>query len=79
MTVGVLTTCHTQYTYSLVYVKDQVFVPPLPPNIPEMKVRIRTAIETITDDMLQAVWNEHDFHVDFCGITKSEHIVLFVI
>jgi len=31
-----------------VYVKDQVYVPPLPENIPELKLRIRTAIETIT-------------------------------
>jgi len=35
------------------YVKDQVYVPPLPISISEMKVRIRTAIETITADMLQ--------------------------
>ena len=36
-------------------VKDQVYVPPLPASIPELKVRIRTAIETITTDMLQTV------------------------
>jgi len=35
------------------YVKDQVYVPSLPSSIPEMKVGIRTAIETITADMLQ--------------------------
>ena len=35
------------------YVKDQVYVPPLPASIPELKVRIMTAIETITADMLQ--------------------------
>jgi hypothetical protein len=35
------------------YVKDQVYVPPLPASIPELKVRIRTAIGTITADMLQ--------------------------
>jgi len=54
---------HTQYTpdatpYDLFlwgYVKDQVYVPPLPANIPELKVRIRTAFETITADMLQTV------------------------
>ena len=39
------------------YVKDQVYVPPLLASIPELKVRIRTAIETITADMLQTVWN----------------------
>jgi hypothetical protein len=32
------------------YAKDQVYVPPLPANIPELKVRIRTATETITAD-----------------------------
>jgi len=37
------------------YVKDQVYVPPLPAGIPEMEVRIRFAIETITPDMLQTV------------------------
>jgi len=51
------------------YVKD-----PVPANIPAMKVRIRTAIETITADMLQTVWNELDYHVAVCRITKGAHI-----
>ena len=38
--------------------------------IPEMKVRIRTAIETITAD----VRNELDYRVDVCRITKGAHI-----
>ena len=38
--------------------------------IPEMKVRIRTAIETITADMR----NELDYRVDVCRITKGTHI-----
>jgi len=57
-----------------VYVKDQVYVPPLPASIPELKVRIRTAIETITSDMLQSVWNELDYRVDVCRITKGAHL-----
>ena len=56
------------------YVKDQVYVPPLPASIPELKVRIRTAIETITADMLQTVWNELDYRVDVCRITNGAHI-----
>jgi hypothetical protein len=36
--------------------------------------RRRTAIETITADMLQTVWNELDYRVDVCIITKSAHI-----
>ena len=35
---------------------------------------IRTTIETITADMLQTVWNELDFRVDVCRITKGAHI-----
>ena len=42
--------------------------------IPELKVRIRTAIETITADMLRTVWNELDYRVDVCWITKGAHI-----
>jgi hypothetical protein len=33
------------------FVKDQVYVPPLPTNISELKVGIRTAIAIITADM----------------------------
>ena len=43
-------------------------------RIPELKVRIRTAIETITSDTLQTVWNELDYRVDVCRITKGAHI-----
>ena len=56
------------------YVKDQVYVPPLPASIPELWVRIRTAIEIITADMLQTVWNELDYRVDVCRIIKGAHI-----
>jgi len=63
MIVGVLTTCHTPRSADAIpcdfflwgYVKDQVYVPPVPASIPELEVRIRTAIETITADMLQTV------------------------
>ena len=56
------------------YVNDQVYVPPLPASIPELKVRIRKATETITADMLQTVWNELDYRVDVCRITKGAHL-----
>jgi hypothetical protein len=55
-------------------VKDQVYVPPLPASIPELKVRNRTATENITADMLQTVWNELDYRVDVCRISKGSHI-----
>jgi len=34
----------------------------------------RTAIETITSDMLQTVWNELDYRVYVCRITKGASI-----
>jgi len=49
----------------------EVYVPPLPASIPILKVRIRTDNETITADMLQTVWNELDYRVDVCRITKG--------
>jgi hypothetical protein len=55
-------------------VKNKVYVPPLPASIQELKVRIRTTIETTTADMLQTVWNELDYRVDFCRITNGAHI-----
>jgi hypothetical protein len=81
MIVGVLTTWPPRspdatpcdlFVWS--YVKDQVYVPPLPASIPELKVQIRTAIEPITADMLEKVWNELDYRVDVCRITKGAHI-----
>jgi len=81
MIVGVLTTVHLALQMQLHviyfyggYVKDQVYVPPLPASIPELKVRIRTAIENITADMLQTVWNELGYRVDVCRITNGAHI-----
>jgi len=50
------------------------YIPPLSASIPELKVRIRTAIENITADMFQTVWNELDYHVDVCRITKDAHM-----
>jgi hypothetical protein len=56
------------------YVKDQVYVPPLRASTSELKVRIRTATENITADMLQTVGNELDYRVDVCRITNVAHI-----
>jgi len=77
MIVGVLKTAtlfsrrNPMWFFLWGYVKDQIYVSPLPTGIPELKVRIRTAIETITADMLQTVWKELDYHVDVCGNHKG--------
>ena len=46
------------------YVKDRVYVPPLPADVEELKNRITVAIQTVSPDMLQRVWNEFDYRVD---------------
>jgi len=81
MIVGVLTTCHLvlqmqPHVISFYGVTSRIRFMFLlfPPSIPELKVRIRIAIETITADMLQTVWNELDYRVDVCRITKGAHI-----
>ena len=87
MIVGVLTTCHTHYTgdrsiciFYLIEQHSKVLLHTLQVLymwtlcIPELKVRIRTAIETFTADILQTVWNELDYRVDVCRITKGVHI-----
>jgi hypothetical protein len=50
------------------------YIPPLPASITKLKVRMRTATETTTADMLRTVSSELDYHVDVCRITKSAHI-----
>jgi len=67
-------TLHLRDEYVVAPMDLEVYVPPLPASIPELKVRIRTTIETITADMLQTVWNELDYRVDVCRITKGSHI-----
>jgi len=42
--------------------------------IPERKVRIKTAIETITADKIRIVWSEIGSRVDVCRITKCAYI-----
>ena len=55
------------------YVKDKVFVPPQPASIPDSKNRITAAVETITPDLLSRVWQELDYRLDVCRVTKCAH------
>jgi hypothetical protein len=55
-------------------VKEQVFVPPLPLDIDELKLRIITAVRTIDRNMLERVWDELDYRLDICWVTIGAHI-----
>jgi len=56
------------------YVKNKVFVPPQPVSIPDLKNRITAAVETITPDLLSRVWQELDYRLDVCRVTKGTYI-----
>ena len=65
----------TLYDFFLwVFVKDTVFVPPLPANLQDLRNRITAAVALVDRDMLTRVWNEMDNRIDVCRITKGGNI-----
>ena len=86
MIVGVLTTCHTQYTWDrsicIFYLIEQhskfllrtLQVLYMCTLCDSTNINTIIAIETITAELLQTVRSELDFHVDVCRITKGAHI-----
>lgn len=51
-----------------------VYVPPLPQSLVELKERISAAVQTIDRTVLQNAWNELDYRLDLCRVTKGAHI-----
>lgn len=56
------------------YVKDKVYIPPLPQTMDELQERITGALHMITPDMLHKVWIEFDYRLDVCRVTRGAHI-----
>jgi hypothetical protein len=56
------------------YVKNKVFVPPPPASTPDLQSRIFATVETITPDFLIKVWQELDYRLDACRVTKGAYI-----
>jgi hypothetical protein len=56
------------------YVKDEVFVPPVPVSSDDMKHRITTATAGVDEDMSTRVWQEFDCRVDICHVNKGAYI-----
>src|SRR5215469_14392144 len=56
------------------YVKDRVYVPPLPATVDELQERITAAVNSVTPNMLQRVWSELDYCIDVCRVTRRGHI-----
>jgi hypothetical protein len=49
------------------YVKEQVFVPPLPLDVDELEL-------TIDRNVLERAWDELDYRLDICRVTNGAHI-----
>jgi hypothetical protein len=55
------------------YVKDVVYVPPLPNDLQELRQHIIATVATINRDMLERVWTEMDYRIDVCRVTWGSH------
>ncbi|KAG8290475.1 hypothetical protein J6590_080689 [Homalodisca vitripennis] len=56
------------------FIKDKVYVPPLPASLADLRRRITAAVAEVTPDLLERVWREIDYRCDICRITNGSHI-----
>lgn len=52
------------------YIKDKVYVPPLPTNLEELKIRIKDAVNAVTPDII----SKFDYRIDVCRAAGGGHI-----
>jgi hypothetical protein len=56
------------------YIKDRVYVAPMPRDFHQLRQRIVEALAAIDRQMLQRVWQELDCRIDVCRVAKGGHI-----
>jgi len=56
------------------YVKERVYVPPLPADLDELTNRITAAVKSVTEDTLRRVWDELSYRVDVVRAAGGGHI-----
>jgi len=56
------------------YFKDRVFVPPLPRDLADLKARIIAAVKNIDAPILTPVWQELEYRIDVCRVTRGARI-----
>jgi hypothetical protein len=56
------------------YVKNKVYVPPLPRDLREVRERITNAVASISMDDLVKVCDELEYKIDVCRVTHCAHI-----
>ncbi|KAJ4429729.1 hypothetical protein ANN_21933 [Periplaneta americana] len=68
---------HSVIFFLWAFVKDRVFVPPLPHNLDEIKEHIRRAVASVDAAMLHRIWNKIDYGLDVCRVTHRSHVEHF--
>ena len=56
------------------YLKERVYVPPLPADLDELTHRITVAVKSVTEDTLRRVWDEFSYRVDVVRGGQIEHL-----
>jgi len=56
------------------YVKERVYVPPLPADLDEPTNRITAAVKSVIEDTLRLVWDEFSFRVDVVRTAGGGHM-----
>jgi hypothetical protein len=46
----------------------------MPRDLPQLRQRIAEAVAAIDGQMLQSAWQELDYKIDICCVTKGGHI-----
>ena len=52
----------------------KVFVPPLPCDLADLKARIIAAVKNVDALTLTRVWQELEYRIDVCRVTRGAHI-----
>ena len=55
------------------YVKERVYVPPLPADLDELTNRITAAVNSVTEGTLWRVWDELSYCVDDVRVAGGGH------
>ena len=66
-----LTPCHF---FLRGFVKEVVYVPSLPTTLDDLKNRITTAMNSVTQDILLRVWNDFSYSLDITRAAWGRHI-----
>jgi len=56
------------------YVKERVYVPPLPADMDELTNRITAAVKYVTEGALRRVWDEFSYRVGVVRAAGGGHI-----